>query len=77
MATRDIDSNDNEQLPFQPLSIAAESIVKRLQNDKSEQRDGDQPSTREKEQERAENHRRYLEQRLKETAIWERRIDGK
>jgi hypothetical protein len=77
---RNIDANDNEQLQLKPLSVAAERIVQRLENDKNEQgshRDGEQPNPREKEQERAEDHRRYVEQRLRETLKWEKRISKK
>ena len=58
-------------LELQPLEIALSKIVKRLaeQNDKK-----DHQPPRETEEEKAENHRRYVEQRVRETLMWERRI---
>ena len=76
MATRtNIDANDNQPLELKPLAVAAAGIVKRLENKQNDKQDHQPP--RETEEERAETHRRYVEQRLREAAFWERRISGK
>ena len=58
--------NDNTD-PFEPLSRANERLVEQLEPKK--------PSA--DEEERAETHRRYVEQRVRETLMWERRIADK
>ena len=63
MATR---TNDNLD-PFQPISRANERIVDQL----------DKQKTGADEEERSETHRRYVEQRIRETQMWERRINQK
>ena len=69
MATRRVDAN--EQLPFKTISVAAEKIAQRLENDKSDDQKNDETT----QEEDAESHRRYVEQRVRETAMWERRIN--
>jgi hypothetical protein len=82
LSCTNVNMKDEVQQPIElkPLSIALERLVKRLRNEIEEHQDEQQhpePDYSEAEQEvRAEFQRRYVEQRLRELQIWERRING-
>jgi len=61
-------TNDNEQLASSPWQLHFQDASDRSRTDDKK----DQPTTRETEEEKAETHRRYVEQRLRETLMWER-----
>ena len=61
--------NDNSD-PWQPISRVNERLVEHLEEKPIQEVDRD-------ETERAEAHRRYVEQRIRETLMWERRINPK
>jgi hypothetical protein len=71
--------NDNEQLSFITLSAATKNVIRYLQphEKQDEQRDGNTDRDRTDEQ-RAKDHRAYIEQRLRDIAEFERRyVDTK
>lgn len=80
--------HDNENDTFSKLGLAAALIVNRIRNaqalrelsnsDKKQNEDrGSDPSPADADKERAEDQRRYVDQRLKSIAAWERKISGR
>lgn len=77
----DTHTNDNFN-PWQSIGWQANLILNklrirlRLDEEKNEQPES-KPDTNAADKEREEHQRRYIEQRLRELAIWERRVSGK
>jgi len=75
--------NDNEKtyssIGFQTLRIlnrlASDRALRELANEKREDSDGDAARAR-TDEDREAYQRAYVEQRLRELALWERRISG-
>ncbi|WP_316214157.1 hypothetical protein [Bradyrhizobium sp. SZCCHNR2032] len=67
-------ANDNEPLTFQPLAAFAVRLLGRDEKQNEEQ--GDDPDASNQDQKKRDQHRAYVEQRLRELAAFERRANG-
>jgi hypothetical protein len=79
------DTHDDEPTRWTSIGWQALLITNRLRNqaqltkineEKKESTEGD-PNPGDRDKQRAENERRYIDHRLKEIAAWEKKISGK
>jgi hypothetical protein len=64
--------NDNEELPFITLGALTLNVVRYLQNTQNHKSDGERDTGRKRtDEEKAEDERRYIKQRLRDIAAFE------
>ncbi|MGJ4997281.1 hypothetical protein ACQR0Z_22855 [Bradyrhizobium sp. HKCCYLS3077] len=66
--------NDNEPLTFQPVAAFTALLLGR--DEKQDEQRGCGPETGDQDQEKRDQHRAYVEQRLRELAAFEGRASG-
>lgn len=66
--------NDNEPLTFQPIAAFAVRLSGR--DEKQDEQRGCGPKTGDQDQKKRDQHREYVEQRLRELAAFEKRASG-
>lgn len=75
---RNTPANENSELSFISLQAATRNVIQYLQGDKEQREESERETERaDREKQREEDQRKYIEQRLREAVIWERRISGK
>lgn len=67
--------NDNEPLTFRPIAAFATRLLGR--DEKQDEQRGYGPETGDQDQKKRDQHRAYVDQRLRELAAFERRAGGK
>lgn len=71
-------TQDNDKFSFTTLGAATANVVRWLDTDKKQNEDrGSDPNPADADKECAEDQRRYVDQRLREIASWERKISGR
>ena len=70
--------NDNSELTFTRIGLAAARVVDGLDTHKERNEHGAHDCERShRDKEKSEDHSRYIDDRLREWRAWERRISGK
>jgi hypothetical protein len=70
--------NDNFELTFTRIGLAAARVVERLDRDKERNEDSaDDCERSQRDKQKSEEHSRYIDHRLHEIRAWERRVNGK
>lgn len=76
--TENNDNDENNALPFIKLAAVTANVIRYLETqNKNQNADRDADRAREKsDEEKAEDHRKYVDQRVREIAQFERRANG-